>query len=238
MLVERHGGQVPESFEALEALPGVGHKTASVVMAQAREPRGATASAPHCPVPPRAALIRMPVATTLLPGQAFGHEAFPVDTHIHRLAQRWGLTPAGKSVEQTEADLKAVFPPHLWNALHLQVRRGVHGAGMRHAGSKPCAVSNAAIPPFPCSVQIIFFGREMCPAKGHNPSTCPICCWAAVPPFDRPGSSPSKANGKLAKSQKRSAAAVAGGGSSSDAEREAATPKRRGRPKKTAAGGA
>ncbi|GAB4821817.1 hypothetical protein N2152v2_008863 [Parachlorella kessleri] len=123
MLVERHGGEVPDSFEALEALPGVGHKTASVVMAQ-----------------------------------CFGHAAFPVDTHIHRLAQRWGLT-AGRSVEQTEADLKLVFPEPLWHDLHLQ---------------------------------IIYFGREVCPARGHDPTSCPICSWAAVPPFDKLGSSPLK----------------------------------------------
>lgn len=78
LLLERHGGQVPQSFEELEALPGVGHKTASVVMAQ-----------------------------------AFGQPAFPVDTHIHRLATRWGLS-SGKSVEQTEADLKALLPEHTW----------------------------------------------------------------------------------------------------------------------------
>lgn len=85
ILVTRHGGQVPRSFEDLEALPGVGHKTASVVMAQ-----------------------------------AFGVPAFPVDTHIHRLAQRWKLTN-GKNVEQTEADLKRLFPRERWNALHLRI---------------------------------------------------------------------------------------------------------------------
>ena len=85
ILVEQHGGQVPRTFEELEALPGVGHKTASVVMAQ-----------------------------------AFGVPAFPVDTHIHRLAQRWGLTN-GRSVEQTEADLKTLFPREHWNALHLRI---------------------------------------------------------------------------------------------------------------------
>ena len=85
LLGERHGGQVPRTFEELEALPGVGHKTASVVMAQ-----------------------------------IFGVPAFPVDTHIHRLAQRWGLTD-GRSVEQTEADLKAAFPREHWNALHLRI---------------------------------------------------------------------------------------------------------------------
>ena len=85
ILVERHGGQVPRTFAELEELPGVGHKTASVVMAQ-----------------------------------AFGVPAFPVDTHIHRLAQRWGLT-GGRSVEQTEADLKQLFPPAHWNRLHLRI---------------------------------------------------------------------------------------------------------------------
>ncbi len=85
IIVEQHAGQVPQSFEALEALPGVGHKTASVVMAQ-----------------------------------AFGIPAFPVDTHIHRLAQRWALT-TGKNVEQTEADLKRLFPRKSWNKLHLQI---------------------------------------------------------------------------------------------------------------------
>lgn len=106
------GGEVPRTFEGLEALPGVGHKTASVVMAQ-----------------------------------AFGVPAFPVDTHIHRLAARWGLSD-GKSVEKTEADLKAAFARELWNTLHLQ---------------------------------IIFFGREHCPARFHNLETCPICSWAASP---------------------------------------------------------
>ncbi|MBX2930265.1 MAG: endonuclease III [Saprospiraceae bacterium] len=106
ILLEKHGGQVPATFEDLEALPGVGHKTASVVMSQ-----------------------------------AFGVPAFPVDTHIHRLAWRWGLSD-GKNVEQTEADLKKVFPRDTWNKLHLQ---------------------------------IIFFGREHCPARGHDPKACPIC---------------------------------------------------------------
>lgn len=85
LLLIRHGGKVPARFEALEALPGVGHKTASVIMAQ-----------------------------------AFGVPAFPVDTHIHRLAQRWGLT-SGRNVEQTEADLKQLFPQAHWNALHLRI---------------------------------------------------------------------------------------------------------------------
>lgn len=111
ILVERHGGQVPKTFEELEALPGVGHKTASVVMAQ-----------------------------------AFGVPAFPVDTHIHRLAARWGLSD-GSSVARTERDLKAVFPQHRWNSLHLQ---------------------------------IIYFGREHCPARRHDLASCPICSWAAT----------------------------------------------------------
>jgi endonuclease-3 len=106
ILLEEHNGQVPESFEALEALPGVGHKTASVVMSQ-----------------------------------GFGHPAFPVDTHIHRLAYRWKLS-TGKNVEKTEADLKKVFPKEDWNKLHLQ---------------------------------IIFYGREFCPARGHHPDECRIC---------------------------------------------------------------
>lgn len=106
MILEQHDGKVPQNFEDLEALPGVGHKTASVVMSQ-----------------------------------AFGVPAFPVDTHIHRLAKRWGLSE-GKNVEQVERDLKALFPKSKWNDLHLQ---------------------------------IIFFGREYCPARGHNAETCPIC---------------------------------------------------------------
>ena len=111
LLLTQHDGQVPDSFEALEALPGVGHKTASVVMSQ-----------------------------------AFGVPAFPVDTHIHRLATRWGLSE-GKNVAQVERDLKALFPREHWNALHLR---------------------------------IIFFGREHCPARGHDATACPICSWAAV----------------------------------------------------------
>ena len=105
------GGVVPQTFEALEALPGVGHKTASVVMAQ-----------------------------------AFGFPAFPVDTHIHRLAARWGLSN-GSSVVKTERDLKRIFPESLWNRLHLQ---------------------------------IIYFGREHCPAQYHDLELCPICSWAAT----------------------------------------------------------
>jgi endonuclease-3 len=106
ILLEQHDGEVPATFEALEALPGVGHKTASVVMSQ-----------------------------------AFGVPAFPVDTHIHRLAQRWGLTK-GKNVVQTEADLKKLFAPQDWNKLHLQ---------------------------------IIFYGREYCTARGCDGTVCEIC---------------------------------------------------------------
>jgi endonuclease-3 len=106
MILDLHDGQVPESFEKLEELPGVGHKTASVVMSQ-----------------------------------AFGHPAFPVDTHIHRLAQRWGLTD-GKNVVKTEKDLKRLFPEELWNKLHLQ---------------------------------IIFYGREFCSARGCDGTVCEIC---------------------------------------------------------------
>jgi endonuclease-3 len=111
ILVAEHGGEVPADIEALERLPGVGHKTASVVMAQ-----------------------------------AFGVPAFPVDTHIHRLAWRWGLS-RGRNVEQTERDLKRRYDPALWNDLHLQ---------------------------------IIFFGREHCTARSHDPARCPICSWAGV----------------------------------------------------------
>lgn len=106
ILVEKHDGKVPADFDALEALPGVGHKTASVVMSQ-----------------------------------AFGVPAFPVDTHIHRLAYRWKLS-TGKNVTQTEKDLKRLIPRDKWNKVHLQ---------------------------------IIYFGREYCPARGHDPYTCPIC---------------------------------------------------------------
>ena len=106
ILVEKHNGRVPSSFEELEELPAVGHKTASVVMTQ-----------------------------------WFGQPAFPVDTHIHRLAYRWGLT-GGKSVEQTEKDLKRLIPEKEWNKVHLQ---------------------------------IIYFGRQFCPARGHQWRQCPIC---------------------------------------------------------------
>ncbi|MCB1677488.1 MAG: endonuclease III [Halioglobus sp.] len=106
MLLAEHGGRVPADMAALERLPGVGHKTASVVMSQ-----------------------------------AFGVPAFPVDTHIHRLAQRWGLS-SGKSVAQTETDLKRLFPRDTWNRLHLQ---------------------------------IIFYGREHCTARGCDGRVCEIC---------------------------------------------------------------
>jgi len=111
LLIERHGGGVPDDIDALEALPGVGHKTASVVICQ-----------------------------------AFGCPTFPVDTHIHRLAARWGLSD-GKNVVKTEADLKKVFPIDTWIRRHLQ---------------------------------IIYFGREYCPARGHDLSQCEICGWAAT----------------------------------------------------------
>lgn len=110
LLLERHGGVVPDDLAALEALPGVGHKTAQVVVAQ-----------------------------------AFGQPAFPVDTHIFRSAHRWGLS-TGKTVEAVEADLKKLFPKSSWNQLHLR---------------------------------IIFFGREHCPARGHDAAACPICTFAA-----------------------------------------------------------
>ena len=106
LLITQHDSQVPRTFAELEALPGVGHKTAGVVMAQ-----------------------------------AFGHPAFPVDTHIHRLAQRWGLT-RGKNVVETERDLKRVFQESRWNDLHLQ---------------------------------IIFYGREFCTARGCDGRVCEIC---------------------------------------------------------------
>jgi len=106
ILIAQHNGQVPEDINILETLPGVGHKTASVVMSQ-----------------------------------GFGHPAFPVDTHIHRLAQRWGLTK-GKNVTQTERDLKRLFKREHWNSLHLQ---------------------------------IIFYGREFCSARGCDGTICDIC---------------------------------------------------------------
>ena len=106
ILIDKYNGQVPKTFEELEELPGVGHKTASVVMSQ-----------------------------------AFQQPAFPVDTHIHRLAERWGLS-SGKNVKQTEEDLKKVFPMASWSRVHLQ---------------------------------IIYFGRQYCPARGHHREECPIC---------------------------------------------------------------
>lgn len=106
ILVETFDSKVPDNLADLESLPGVGHKTASVVMVQ-----------------------------------AFGQPAFPVDTHIHRLLNRWCIS-TGKNVDKTEKDAKNIFPEHLWNKLHLQ---------------------------------IIYFGREYCPARGHDPYTCPIC---------------------------------------------------------------
>ena len=111
ILLDEHGGEVPADMEALERLPGVGHKTAQVVMAQ-----------------------------------CFGQPTFPVDTHVHRLIYRWGLSN-GKNVEQTEKDAKRLFPQESWNKLHLQ---------------------------------IIYFGREYCPARGHDLAHCPICGWAAT----------------------------------------------------------
>lgn len=106
IITEKFEGRVPDSLKELESLPGVGHKTASVVVSQ-----------------------------------AYGQNAFPVDTHIHRLMTRWGLT-SGKNVVQTEKDAKRLFPEENWNKLHLQ---------------------------------IIYFGREYCPARGHEPMNCPIC---------------------------------------------------------------
>ena len=111
MLCDLYDGEVPQTFEQLEDLPGVGHKTAGVVMAQ-----------------------------------SFGVPAFPIDTHIHRLAARWGLSN-GTNVVKTEKDLKALFPRDSWNKLHLQ---------------------------------IIFFGREYCPARNHDLTKCPICSWTAT----------------------------------------------------------
>ena len=111
LLLERHDGEVPNTLEQLEALPGVGHKTASVVMCQ-----------------------------------AFGMPAFPVDTHIHRLAARWGLSN-GSNVTRTERDLKKVFPRETWGRVHLQM---------------------------------IYFGREHCPARSHDLGECLICSWAAT----------------------------------------------------------
>jgi endonuclease III len=112
ILVEQYKGKVPNSLSALEKLPGVGHKTASVVISQ-----------------------------------GFGQAAFPVDTHIHRCAKRWGLS-SGKTVQTTEKNLKRLFPKSSWNKLHLQ---------------------------------IIYFAREYCPARGHKKEQCPICHWIDTP---------------------------------------------------------
>ena len=111
ILLEQHQGQVPSTYEALEALPGVGHKTAAVVLSQ-----------------------------------GFGIPAFPVDTHIFRCARRWGLS-RGKTASVVEKDMKKLYPPSSWNRLHLQ---------------------------------IIYFGREFCPARGHCVQTCPICKWTTT----------------------------------------------------------
>jgi endonuclease-3 len=112
ILVDRHGGQVPADFAALEALPGVGHKTASVVMAQ-----------------------------------AFGVPAFPVDTHIHRIAKRWKLTE-GRNVEQTERDLKKLFPRERWNALHLRIIfYGRAHCSARGCDGKSCPLCRELFPP-------------------------------------------------------------------------------------------
>ncbi|PTX95714.1 endonuclease III [Opitutus sp. ER46] len=112
ILVEKHGGEVPASFEALEELPGVGHKTASVVMVQ-----------------------------------AFGVPAFPVDTHIHRLAERWGLSN-GRSVEQTETDLKALFPREHWSALHLRfIYYGREHCTARGCDGTTCEICRTVFPP-------------------------------------------------------------------------------------------
>lgn len=118
ILIAKHGSVVPSTFEELEALPGVGHKTASVVMCQ-----------------------------------AFGKEAFPVDTHIHRLATRWKLSD-GSSVKKTEIDLKKVFPSSSWHKLHLQM---------------------------------IYYGRAYCPARGHIIENCPICTFISqgIRPYGR-----------------------------------------------------
>ena len=118
LLLEKHGGRVPANLEALESLPGVGHKTASVVMAQ-----------------------------------AFGEPAFPVDTHIHRLAQRWGLTD-GRNVVQTEKDLKSLFPRETWNKLHLRIIY----YGREHCTARGC---DGTV----CEICRIFFPRRKNPVR-------------------------------------------------------------------------
>jgi endonuclease-3 len=122
-IVEQYNGEVPRDMDELEKLPGVGHKTASVVMTQ-----------------------------------AFGEPAFPVDTHIHRLAARWGLSN-GKNVVKTESDLEKLFPREEWGKRHLQM---------------------------------IYFGREYCPARNHDTRACPICSWAAKGRTARPASAASQ----------------------------------------------
>jgi len=136
IITEQHDGKVPRTFEELEALPGVGHKTASVVMAQ-----------------------------------AFGFPAFPVDTHIHRLATRWGISN-GKSVEQSERDLKRSFPEDSWNKLHLQ---------------------------------IIYFGRQYCPARNHDLAECPICSFTASKTRIREEAAKNKPRRNTKKTAKRKA---------------------------------
>ncbi len=142
ILIDDHAGEVPCDLAKLEALPGVGHKTASVVVSQ-----------------------------------AFGVPAFPVDTHIHRLAWRWGLS-TGRNVVETERDLKAVFPESSWRDLHMQ---------------------------------IIYFGRDHCPARGHDLDTCPICGWAASPairaadPGRRANGAASRPASEASKAAKKSA---------------------------------
>jgi endonuclease III len=153
ILLEKHGGELPRSFEELEELPGVGHKTASVVMCQ-----------------------------------AFHRAAFPVDTHIHRLAERWGLSD-GRNVEQTERDLKAVFPETSWSKLHLQ---------------------------------IIYYGREYCPARNHDLSRCEICRLYGTPAVKAAGG---KAAGV------KSAAAQVGDKRKSKPKAKASAPKAGARPK-------
>lgn len=139
ILLEKHGGELPRTFEELEALPGVGHKTASVVMSQ-----------------------------------AFHRAAFPVDTHIHRLAERWGLSD-GRNVEQTERDLKAVYPETSWAKLHLQ---------------------------------IIYYGREYCPARNHDLTRCEICRLYAIPSVK--AAKAAKATGRKAAVERNSVAGRSG----------------------------
>jgi endonuclease-3 len=134
-LVEQHGGQVPADLDALQALPGVGRKTASVVLAQ-----------------------------------AFGIPAMPIDTHIHRLAKRWRLS-AARNVRQTETDLCRLYPPERWHRLHLQM---------------------------------IWFGREHCPALRHEPARCPVCSWAARPVRASAGSAAAAGRGRARASPRAS----------------------------------